>query len=255
MPVDPSGGNVTQMLVPSNLNYDMWLGSTSEVYYTEDRVHPQKGYGRPGWLRCEQFGSGMITGWGAHLFDIVQWGLDTEYTGPVEIFSEAQFPNDGLWNVHGDFSSEMRYANAVVLTSGKESAEAPSGIKFFGSDGWLFIAVGGQPVTASDPTAIRLGKTLSASSAKVLTPVKDEELHLYVSHDHHTNWLESIRSRLRAASTAEIAHRTCTVCLLQHISMKLKRKLNWDPKLEKFINDEEANAMISRPQRKPFNID
>lgn len=255
MPVDPAGGDTAEMPVPENLNYDMWLGSTPVVYYTEDRVHPREGYGRPGWLRCEQFGSGMITGWGAHLFDVAQWGMGTEHTGPVEIFSEAQFPTEGLWDVHGDFSSEMRYANGVVMTSGKESAETPSGIKFFGTEGWLFIGVGAQPVTKSDPTAIRLGKTLSASDEKILLPIKDDELHLYVSHDHHANWLDSIRSRQRAASTAEIAHRTCTVCLLQHISMKLKRKLNWNPRLEKFINDEEANAMISRPQRKPYNID
>jgi predicted dehydrogenase len=255
MPVDPAGGNTAEMPVPPQLNYDMWLGSTPEVYYTEERVHPQKGYGRPGWLRCEQFGAGMITGWGAHLFDVAQWGMDTEHTGPVEIFSEAQFPTEGLWNVHGDFNSEMRYGNGIVMTSGQESAETPSGIKFFGSEGWLFIAVGGQPVTASDPQAIRLGKTLTASSARVLTPVEENELHLYVSNDHHTNWLESIHTRQRAASTAEIAHRTNSVCLLQHIAMKLKRKLKWDPRKERFIDDEEANGMISRPQRKPYALD
>jgi predicted dehydrogenase len=71
------------MPVPSNLNYDMWLGSTPMVYYTEKRVHPQAGdlhtrYDRPGWLRCEQFGAGMITGWGAHHIDLAHWGMDTE---------------------------------------------------------------------------------------------------------------------------------------------------------------------------------
>lgn len=255
MPVDPSGGNMEAMSIPENLNYDMWLGSTPKVFYTMDRVHPQNGYGRPGWLRCEQFGSGMITGWGAHLFDIAQWGMDTEHTGPVEISSEAEFPQEGLWDVHGDFNSKMVYENGVVLTSGKESIDMPSGIKFIGSEGWLFIAVGGQPVTASDPNAIRLGKTLSASDQKILSPLRNDELHLYVSNDHHENWLESIKSRQRAASTAEIAHRTCTICLLQHISMKVKRKLNWNPRKEIFINDQEANSMISRPQRQPYNLE
>jgi myo-inositol 2-dehydrogenase/D-chiro-inositol 1-dehydrogenase len=255
MPVDPPGGNPIKMPVPKNLNYEMWLGSTPLVYYTEDRVHPQTNYERPGWLRCEQFGSGMITGWGAHLFDIVQWAMDTEDTGPIEIFSEAEFPTKGLWNVHGNFDSRMVYKNGIIVTAGQESKDNPSGVKFIGTEGWLFIAVGGQPVTSSDPSATRLGKTLWASDKKILSPIKENEIHLYVSNDHHANWLDSIRSKQPAVSTAEIAHRTCTVCLLQHISMKLHRKLYWDPQLEKFINDKEANSMISRPQRKPYNID
>ena len=67
-------------------NYDAWLGTTPEVYYTEIRVHPQKDFDRPGWLRCEQFGAGMITGWGAHHVDTAHWGMNTEHTGPVEIW-------------------------------------------------------------------------------------------------------------------------------------------------------------------------
>ncbi len=77
LPGDPSGPEAVEMPVPENLNYDMWLGSTPEVYYTEMGVHPQKGYSRPGWLRREQFGSGMITGWGQHHFDSAAWGMDT----------------------------------------------------------------------------------------------------------------------------------------------------------------------------------
>jgi len=85
LPGDPGGPDAPPMPVPSNLNYDAWLGSTPEVYYTEMRVHPQQGFDRPGWLRCEQFGAGMITGWGAHHVDTAHWGMDTEHTGPVEV--------------------------------------------------------------------------------------------------------------------------------------------------------------------------
>lgn len=256
MPVDPAGGNQTEMSVPKTFDYKTWLGSTPNVYYTEDRVHPQSGYGRPGWLRCEQFGAGMITGWGAHLFDLAQWGMDTEYTGPVEIFSKAAFPTEGLWDVHGNFSSEMLYENGIKLTSGNETPEHPSGVHFKGTEGWLFISVGGNlPVTSSDPVAIRLGKTLNAGNPKILgSKIGENETHLYISEDHHLNWIDSIISRQRAASTAEIAHRTCSVCLLQHISMKLKQKLYWNPKTEQFINNDEANAMISRTKKMPFSI-
>ena len=103
LPGDPSGPEAEEMPVPKNLNYDMWLGSTPEAYYTEIRVHPQKGYSRPGWLRCEQFGAGMITGWGQHHFDSAAWGMNTELTGPVSVEAVAQFPKSGLWNVLMDF--------------------------------------------------------------------------------------------------------------------------------------------------------
>ncbi|MDD4646142.1 MAG: Gfo/Idh/MocA family oxidoreductase, partial [Bacteroidales bacterium] len=81
LPGDPGGEEEPEMPVPKNLNYEMWLGSTPSIYYTEKRVHPQADYSRPGWLRCEQFGAGMITGWGAHHLDIAHWGMGTEYTG------------------------------------------------------------------------------------------------------------------------------------------------------------------------------
>ncbi|HMF64036.1 MAG TPA: Gfo/Idh/MocA family oxidoreductase, partial [Edaphobacter sp.] len=84
LPGDPAGGDAATMPVPKGFSYDAWLGSTPEVSYTVDRVMPQKGFDRPGWLRMEQFGAGMITGWGAHHVDTAHWGMNTEYTGPVE---------------------------------------------------------------------------------------------------------------------------------------------------------------------------
>ena len=110
LPGDPAGGDKTPMPRPDGFNYEMWLGETPYVYYTVDRVHPQQGYDRPGWLRCRQFGAGMITGWGAHHIDSAHWGMNTEYTGPVEIWGHAEFPDHGLWDVHGPFKTEANYA-------------------------------------------------------------------------------------------------------------------------------------------------
>src|SRR5262245_36064131 len=116
LPGDPPGGKATEQAVPKNLNYDMWLASTPLVYYTEDRVHPQNGYGRPGWLRCEQFGAGMITGWGAHHIDSAHWGMGMERSGPVEIWCDkVEFATGGLWDVHGIFKTEALYANGVRM--------------------------------------------------------------------------------------------------------------------------------------------
>ncbi|MEI9978675.1 MAG: hypothetical protein WDN23_06675 [Edaphobacter sp.] len=92
LPGDPAGGDPTPMPVPAGFNYDAWLGSTPDVYYTVDRVMPLKGFDRPGWLRMEQFGAGMITGWGAHHVDTAHWGMNTEYTGPVENLGHRRVP-------------------------------------------------------------------------------------------------------------------------------------------------------------------
>jgi predicted dehydrogenase len=251
LPGDPSGDEEPEMPVPKNLNYETWLGSTPYVYYTEKRVHPQTGYDRPGWLRCEQFGAGMITGWGAHHVDSAHWGMGTEYTGPVEISGAAEFPTKGLWNVHGPFKTEGVYANGVRMII---SGEFPNGIKFEGTEGWVFVSRGNESVTSSDPVAkLKDAQALSASDPKIITSVIGPgELHLYESKEHHGNWLDCIRSRMPTIAPVEVAHRSCSACLLHHIAMKTKRKLHWDPLRERFRNDDEANAMLSRPQRWPY---
>lgn len=251
LPGDPSGPEAAEMPIPKSLNYDMWLGSTPQVYYTEIRVHPQQGFDRPGWLRCEQFGAGMITGWGQHHFDSAAWGMDTELTGPVSVEAVAQFPKSGLWDVHGDFMSKAEYANGVtMLTSGAY----PNGVRYEGTEGWIFVTRGNYRATDSDPIPQgQENKPLEASDPKILTSViGPNEIHLYKSDSHMGNWLECIKSRKEPVSPVETGHRACSVCLVTHIAMKLGRKLNWDPVKEMFVNDDEANKLLSRPQRAPW---
>lgn len=251
LPGDPAGPVVPQMPIPSNLNYDAWLGSTPEVYYTETRVHPQTSFeDRPGWLRCEQFGAGMITGWGAHHIDIAHWGMDTELTGPVEVWGTAEFPKSGLWDVHGAFETHGRYANGVLMTV---SGALPNGVKFIGETGWIFVTRSG-PVTSSDPAGPQIDP-LVASDPKILTSViGPNEVHLMKSPEQHRNWLDSIRTRAPVSAPAEIGHRACSTCLLHWIAMKTGRRLTWDPVAERFIGDDAANAMLSRPQRAGYAI-
>ncbi len=253
LPGDPSGEEEAEMPVPKNLDYNAWLGSTPLVYYTEKRVHPQEGYDRPGWLRCEQFGAGMITGWGSHHIDSAHWGMDTELTGPIEVWGHADFPTKGLWDVHGIFRTEALYANGVKMVV---SNELPNGIKFEGSEGWVFVTRGNYNVTGSDPVANQDGvKPLEASNPKIIKSViGPNEVHLYESSDHHLNWLQSIQTRKPPITNVEIAHRSCSACLLHHIAMKVKRKVYWDPQIEKFKNDDEANALLGRKVRKGFEI-
>jgi predicted dehydrogenase len=251
LPGDPSGDDEPDMPVPKNLNYDMWLGSTPVVFYTEKRVHPQSSYDRPGWLRCEQFGAGMITGWGAHHIDSAHWAMGTEYTGPVEVWGSAVFPAKGLWDVHGPFRTEALYADGVRMIA---SGDFPNGIRFEGTEGWIFVSRGNESVTASDPVAkLRDSQALAASDPRIIKSViGPDEIHLYESKDQHGNWLECIRSRQQPIAPVEVAHRACSACLIHHMAMKLKRKLYWDPASERFKNDDGANALLSRPQRSPY---
>jgi predicted dehydrogenase len=255
LPGDPSGPDAAEQPVPKNFNYDGWLGSTPMVYYTEMRVHPQNSLtDRPGWLRCEQFGAGMITGWGQHHFDSAAWGMDTELTGPISMEAVAEFPKSGLWDVHGDFFAKAEYKNGVtMLTSGGY----PNGIRYEGTEGWIFVTRGAYTASPSDPVAKeRSSKALDASDPRILQSIiGPNEIHLYKIDNQHGNWLDCIKSRKEPVSPVEKGHRACTVCLVTHIAMKLGRKLQWDPVKEVFVNDPEANKLLSRPQRKPYGTD
>ena len=254
LPGDPSGGKKEEMPIPKNLNYDMWLAGTPEVYYTEERVHPQVGYGRPGWLRCEQFGAGMITGWGAPHIDSAHWGMGMERSGPVEVWCDkVDFATGGLWDVHGIFTTAAVYANGVKMIV---SNEFQNGIKFEGTGGWIFVSRGDYQATSSDPTKPGpQAKKLDASNPKILQSVIGiKEFHFEISKEHHGNWLEAIRDNKSPIAPVEEAHRACSACLVHHIAMKLKRKLYWDPKKEEFKNDDEANKMLSRPQRNGYQV-
>ncbi|UZK66597.1 Gfo/Idh/MocA family protein [Sphingomonas sp. M1-B02] len=251
LPGDPAGPEAPAMPIPRNLDYDAWLGTTPEVYYTETRVHPQDSFeGRPGWLRMEQFGAGMITGWGSHHIDTAHWGMGMEHSGPVEVWGTAEFPRSGLWDVHGAFETNARYANGVTM---KVSGALPNGVKFIGDKGWIFVTRSGS-VTPSDPTSAKVDP-LVASDPKILTSViGPNEVQLLKVPEQHRNWLDAIKTGAPLSAPAEVGHRACSTCLVHWIAMKTGRRLKWDPKAERFIGDDAANAMLSRPQRAKYAI-
>ena len=193
----------------------------------------------------------MITGWGQHHFDSAAWGMDTEYTGPISVNSMAQFPKSGLWDVHGEFIAVAEYKNGITMIT---SGGYPNGIRYEGSEGWIFVTRGDYTASASDPIAKgKSSKALDASDPKILSSIiKENEIHLYKIDNQHGNWLDCIKTRKAPISPVEIGHRACSICLITHISMKLGRKLDWNPETEMFVKDDEANKMLSRSQRFPY---
>ena len=250
LPIDPTETDPPEQPVPANLNYDVWLGPAPKVYYTEDRVHPQNSVtDRPGWLRNEAHCLGMITGWGAHHFDTAHWGMNLEHSGPSKVEGKAEFPANKIWNVHGAYHVELTYPGDIKMTV---SDKLPNGIKFIGDQGWIFVSRGAQQVSASDPAISSGGlKPLDASDPKLLDP-KGLTVELPHSIEHHLNWLQCVKSRKTPLAPADIAHYSNTACIVSWISMKLARPLTWDTARQKFINDDAANAMLSRPERAPY---
>src|SRR6185312_424820 len=134
LPVDPTAPDKPAEPVPANFDYEAWLGPTPQAYYTEMRVHPQQDFSRPGWLRTEAHCLGMITGWGAHHYDIAHWGMNVELSGPGRIEGTADFPKNSIWNVHGAYHVELAYPGGVKLVV---TDKFPNGIRFIGDEGWI----------------------------------------------------------------------------------------------------------------------
>jgi predicted dehydrogenase len=249
LPIDPTAPDSPAQPVPSNLNYGMWLGSTPDVYYTEQRVHSQRDVkSRPGWLRNESYCLGMITGWGAHHFDTAHWGMNMELSGPVRVEGKGEFPSNKIWNVHGAYHVELTYPGDIRMTV---TDKFPNGIRFIGDEGWIFVSRDAQ-ATSSDPNSPSSSlKPLDASDAKLLDP-KGVTVQFPHSLEHHKNWLECVKSRKTPLAPAPIAHRANAACIVSWIAMKLGKPLNWDAKTERFVGDDQANAMLSRPERAPY---
>ncbi len=236
LPQDSGAGDARPMPVPINLNYDFWLGPAREAPFTEDRVHPQMSYERPGWMQVSAYDHGMITNWGAHMVDIAQWGNGTEDTGPVEIEGKGEFPDRGLFDVHTTFHVEAKYANGIPLVI--ETGDPP-GVRFEGGAGWIHVTR--DKIEASDRAILR-------------QKTGDGGVKLPVSTNHMKNFLESMRSRRDPVAPVEAGHRSNTICVMAHIAMKLGRRLRWDPAAERFIGDDEANGWLDYPHRRPWTI-
>ena len=247
----PKGRKPAPETVPPTLNYETWLGCAPQQPYMEDRVHPQTDYGRPGWITTEDFGLGMITNWGAHHVDIAHWGMGMESSGPTSIEARATFMKDDVWTVHHTYHVDMVYPNGALMVLDETF---PNGIRWEGTDGWVFCARGAEQVTTSDPNAkdaqAARQKALDASNPEILrAPYAAGDKRWPASEDHYLNWLQAISSRQDPIAPVDQAARSLEACAAAWIAMKLGRRLTWDPAREQFIDDAEANKLCARVPR------
>lgn len=230
--------------VPEGLDWDMWCGQTEPRPFHRD-LYPCRA--NPGWLSFRPYSGGEMTGWGAHGFDQVQWALEMDDSGPVEIWVEGEPFDPPTYTqpesrARGDAQCSkpkvfLRYPGEIVM----ELAEgAPAG-------GAIFIGTEGK-------LTIDRGKVVSEPPEIAKEPLADNERRLYRSDNHVQNWLDCIRSGRRCVADVEIGHRSATVCHLANIARWLGRRAVWDPVREVFPGDDEANQYLDRPQRKPYQL-
>lgn len=214
--------------VPEYLDWNTWIGPSLYRGYNPVLSPPIEDNSWAWWRGYKGFGGGYITDWGAHMFDIVQWALDMDDSGPVA-FNPPSTPGatSGL---------SFSYDNGVVVNH-KQWGEK-NAIQFIGTEGTIEVS---RSFLRSHPANI------------VSVQLKSSDEKLYYSDNHHQDWINAIKKRKRPVADVEIGHRTATVCNAVNIAYELQRPLKWNPRREKF-NDESANLMISRPYRGPWDF-
>lgn len=244
----PSGrreGPFKKQSPPAGFDWNMWQGPTPAVDYVPERTHVTFRY----WW---EYSGGTMTDWGAHHNDVALWGLGLERSGPVSIEAKpkVEMIPEGF-SAYSEYAVEYKYANGVTHSCHSTNANAwngavvdakgqQHGVKFEGSDGWIWVTRG----------------KIEASNPELLTAaLPADAIRLYESNNHMGNFFECVRTRKAPICEAEIGHRSASVCHLGVISLRLGRKLQWNPETEQFVDDAEANKWLARETRKPWTYD
>jgi predicted dehydrogenase len=204
--------------VPDGLNWDEWVGPAPFRAFNAELSPPVEKDIYPNWRLYKEYGGGMVSDWGAHMFDIAQWGLGMDNTGPVKLTPPEGNATKGL---------VMEYANGIRVKH--EDFGRNYGVRFIGEKGKIDIS---RNYLDSDPANI------------ATATIQPNEIRLYNSPDHYTDWLDCIKTGKQPICDAETGHRTSSVCALVNIAYWLRTPLNWDPAKEQFTNSAEGNQLV-----------
>ncbi|MEX0686967.1 MAG: Gfo/Idh/MocA family oxidoreductase [Balneolales bacterium] len=224
----PEPYNLPGEPIPEGLDWEMWLGPNEYLPYNHELLPNPDDEFWAQWRRFKEVGGGAMTDWGAHMFDIAQWAMDMDKSGPVEII-----PPDGKNFEYLTY----RYHNGITMTH--ENFGKNNAIRFVGTEGQIDVQrrnLAPTPVTLKDQVIGR------------------DEIQVYRSVDHYKDWLDAIRNRSTPICDAETGHRTSTVGTLGNIAYELGRPLKWNPKTEKFKGDSDANKRLGRKLKKEWSI-
>jgi predicted dehydrogenase len=223
----PTPHDLPEQPIPEGFDYDRWLGPTPWYPFNKTRVEGNYG---GGWRCFWDYGARKNGDWGAHHFDIIQWALGMDNSGPVQFLPKGI---DGA-----EYRSYLYAEGAKVWVN--HPVKNDQMIQFIGDKGEVLVS-----------RKNRLETTPATLKAQPLAPA---ETHLYSSSNHQSNWLECIRSRKAPICPAEIGHRTATICHLNAIAERLDRPIRWDPVNEEIVGDEYASRWTDRPRRAPYVV-
>lgn len=230
---DGHGGNVMPVQpVPEQLDWDFWLGPAPYV--------PYRGIAHWDWRWIMDYSGGQYTDWMGHHIDIALWGLGKKTDQPLAVHGRGQYPAQGIYNVPMRYKVDFKFADGMEMTVANQS-DTPRGMGtvWYGSDGWIHVNRAG----------------LWASSPDILQePLGPGDVRLYRSTDHWYDFVRAVKTRQQPVAPVDQLHTACSIGLVGEIAMLTKRKLNWDPSAERFIDDQQADRYLCRPMRGPWHL-
>jgi len=215
--------------VPEYLDWDAWVGPAVYRDYSPVLSPPIEDNGWPKWRDYGAYGGGYIADWGAHMFDIVQWALGMDNSGPVRLIPPAE--RDAVWG------AKFIYENGVEMVH--EDFGRGNAVRFIGTEGTLDVS---RSFLDSKPGSIMTAE------------IKGSDERVYYSDNHYKDFIKAIQNRTRPVADVEIGHRSASVCSLGNIVYHLGRGLEWDPVNEQFINDFIANSLRTKQYREGYGI-
>jgi len=229
---NPGIGTPKIVEIPTELNWEMWLGPALKV--------PYRGISHWNWRWMLDYSGGQLTDWAGHHIDIANWGADLERTGPVEISGEGVYPRDGIYNVPVEYDFMCKYSNGIEMRVANASRLIHGGgATWYGEKGWINVDRG----------------SFEASDPKILQEVIGEnEIQIYKSENHWQNFIDCVRSRKETIAPIDVSYRAISVGLLGEIAMTTGQKIQWDPAKEEIIGNPIASRLLGRPYRQPWSL-
>ncbi len=218
--------------VPKGFDWEMWRGPAPAKPYNPGRV------AWPDWYLIWDYCAGFITNWGVHHLDIANWGCPEIGSGPCEVECKATYRHEGFTDNVETWNATFRYASGLTMRF-TDSKQQKAGCRFVGDQGWVHVDRAG--IWAEPASLLKIQR-------------KPNDLRLTEAKHHQDNFLQCVRSRKDPVSDIDAAYAASTLGLLADIAARLNQKLRWDPKVGRFVGNDEANRRLSRPMHNGWRL-